>query len=87
MKTNFQFTFANIEEQYRDALEAGYEFLTCAEYAAKKSNLPSLTIVNRVDIDLSVKKAGRLREIFDRLAIKASFYVRLHAPEYNPFFF
>jgi len=87
MTDKFHFTFANIETQYRAALEAGYEFITCLEYAERKGNLPELTIVNRVDIDLSVKKADRLRDIYDRLGIKASFFVRLHAPEYNPFSF
>lgn len=61
--------------------------MTCLEYSEKKDNLPPLTIVNRVDIDFSVKKADRLREIYDRLGIKATFFVRLHAPEYNPFSF
>ena len=87
MKTQFHFTFANLEAQYQAALDAGYEFLTCLEYAERKHALSALTVVNRVDIDLSVKKADRLREIFDRLGIKASFFVRLHAPEYNPFSF
>jgi len=66
---------------------AGYTFINCSEYADRKHELQPLTIVNRVDIDLSVKKADRLRDIFDRLDIKASFFVRLHAPEYNPFSF
>jgi len=87
MKNDFHFTFANIEAQYRAALDAGYKFITCIEYAERKGSLPDLTIVNRVDVDLSVKKADRLREIFNRLCIKASFFVRLHAPEYNPFSF
>ena len=87
MRNVFHFTFANIEAQYRAALGAGYEFITCLDYVTRKDNLPALTIVNRVDIDLSVKKADRLRDIFDRLGIKSSFFVRLHAPEYNPFSF
>ena len=87
MNTQFHFTFANLEAQYSAALDVGYEFLTCLAYAERKHNLPALTVVNRVDIDLSVKKADRLRDIFDRLSIKASFFVRLHAPEYNPFSF
>lgn len=87
MKHDFHFTFANIEAQYRAALDAGYQFITCLEYAERKGSLPDLTVVNRVDIDLSVKKADRLRDIFDRLGIKASFFVRLHATEYNPFSF
>jgi hypothetical protein len=86
-KSEFHFTFANLFTQYHAALEAGYTFMTCAEFAEKKHNLPTLTIVNRVDIDQSVLKADRLRDIYDRLGIKASFFVRLHAHEYNPFSF
>jgi len=87
MSKDFHFTFANIEAQYRAALDAGYQFITCLEYAENKPKLPDLTIVNRVDIDLSVKKADCLRDMFDRLGIKASFFIRLHATEYNPFSF
>lgn len=87
MKTQFQFTFNNIKLQYQAALDAGYQFITCHQYVERRINLPKLTIVNRVDIDFSVKKADRLREIFDCLGIKGTFFVRLHATEYNPFSF
>ena len=33
MNHEFQFTFSNIEAQYRAALDAGYQFITCLEYA------------------------------------------------------
>ena len=36
---------------------------------------------------MSVKKAERLGRIFNELGIKASFFIRLHAKEYNPFSF
>jgi hypothetical protein len=87
MKAPPHFTWADLETQYSTAKELGYEFITCADYVERKNDLPALTCVNRVDIDLSVKKADRLRDIFDRLGIKASLFVRLHATEYNPFAF
>jgi len=89
MKTDFHFTFANIEHQLAVAVANGYQFLTCGGYVQKKAAgaLPVKTLVNRVDIDLSCKKAKRLAEIFNRLGVKGSFFVRLHAPEYNPFSF
>ena len=87
MNANFNFTFADIEAQYSAALDLGYTFITCAEYVRLNGKVPPLTVINRVDIDLSVKKADRLREIFDSLDIAATFFVRLHAPEYNPFSF
>lgn len=87
MSSDFHFTFTGLERQYRAALDLGYEFLTCDDYVARKRALPTLTVVNRVDIDVSVRKAERLLAIFDRLRIKATFFVRLHAGEYNPFAF
>lgn len=84
----FSFTFSNIEKEYIKALEYGYEVITCAEYIEYKKKLNKKKIlVNRVDIDLSVKKCERLIDIFNRLKIKATFFLRLHAPEYNPFSF
>ena len=88
MKNQFHFTFENIRCQYQEALEHRYKIITCAEYVKfRKEGLPSKTIVNRIDIDLSVKKAERLGQIFNDLGIKGSFFIRLHAPEYNPFSF
>lgn len=87
MKNISSFTFESLLEQYKDALRMGYQFLTCEEYVDRKGSLPELVIVNRVDIDLSIKKADRIREIFDSIGIKGTFFVRLHANEYNPFSF
>lgn len=86
--TGFRFTFANLEREFAAVLAEGYRAVTCREYVAEKAaGLVDRLLVNRVDIDLSVKKARRLAEIFDRLGIRGTFFVRLHAPEYNPFSF
>ena len=87
MNHKFEFTFTKIEDQYIKALNEGYEFITCKNYYLKKYDSMKSIIVNRVDIDYSLKKADILREIFDRNEIKASFFIRLHANEYNPFSF
>lgn len=86
MKYPTDFKIRTLEEQYKKAQDLGYEFFTCLDYFNKK-NVNKLTIVNRVDIDLSIGKAEKIREMFERLNIKASFFVRLHAPEYNVFSF
>lgn len=85
----FHFTFENLEKQLRAAVAAGYHFTTCCGYVELKTSneLPDKLIVNRVDIDYSLKKTERLLDIFNRLQIKATFFLRLHAPEYNPFSF
>jgi len=89
MNDPFHFTFSNLKKQYQSAIEAQYRFLTCEEYVhfKKQRAVPSKVIVNRVDIDFSVKKAEVLVDMFNELKIKASFFLRLHAPEYNPFSF
>jgi hypothetical protein len=89
VSSKFTFTFEYIELQLKSAIDAGYTFVSCEEYFHLKANnkVPSLCLVNRVDIDLSCKKAKRLAEIFNRLEVKGTFFVRLHAPEYNPFSF
>jgi peptidoglycan/xylan/chitin deacetylase (PgdA/CDA1 family) len=88
--SEFHFTFYNIKKQYQKAIEAGYDIITCEEYyqlKKAKRAFPSKILINRVDIDLSVKKTERLVDIFNELNIKATFFLRLHAPEYNPFSF
>ena len=83
-----RFTFDYIEQEYMKVKEAGYDFLTCLDYIEwKKNNNSNKIVVNRVDIDFSVKKTKALIQIFNKLQIKATFFLRLHAPEYNPFSF
>ena len=81
------FTYQSLENQLTLAKQNGYQFITCAKFVKKKNSLKSKTIVLRVDIDASPKKAERLCDIFESLGIKATFFVRLHAAEYNPFSF
>jgi hypothetical protein len=84
-----RFTFDYIRDQYRAMLDAGYRVVNCAEYVALRDEgePPQKLIVNRVDVDFSLVKADRLRALFDALGIKGSFFIRLHAKEYNPFDF
>jgi peptidoglycan/xylan/chitin deacetylase (PgdA/CDA1 family) len=83
----FPFTFAEIERQYRSVQEMGYEFITCAEYAQRKADLPARTVVNRIDVDFSIERTGQLLDVLRRVGLKATFFVRLHAKEYNPLSF
>lgn len=85
----FHFTYNKIEEQYKTVKDLGYTFITCEEFVKLKPTLSTNTkiVVNRVDIDFSIKKTKRLIDIFNKLNIKATFFLRLHAPEYNPFSF
>jgi hypothetical protein len=83
-----RFTFAYIQDEFKQVIEQGYKIITCYDYIGyKKRNDQGKVLVNRVDIDFSVKKTERLVRIFNDLEIKATFFLRLHAPEYNPFSF
>lgn len=93
MPRPYRFTFRNIERELRQLLALGYKVITCAQYAARKqaagTGWPAdeRVVVLRVDVDMSLKKAERLAAIFRRLDITASFFIRLHASEYNPYSF
>jgi len=80
------FTFAGCEGYFREALDNGYRVITCEEYIAyKESGRTDKVWVNRLDVDISCRKAKRLATIFNALNIKGSFFIRLHLDEYNPF--
>lgn len=85
----FQFTFKNLEKYFASAQLENYRVVTCKEYAELKSSFTQIPkiLVNRVDVDCSIKKARRVADIFNALKIKATFFIRLHANEYNPFSF
>lgn len=85
---SFQFTFSNLERYFQVGIDQGYKIIPCREYPQhKQASAQNKILVNRVDIDFSVKKAGRIATIFNNLGIKGTFFVRLHANEYNPFSF
>lgn len=88
MPHDFPFTWKKIRNHYENILAAGYKPITCAEYVTYKKNQETEKIlINRVDIDFSVKKTEKLIDIFNDIGIKSTFFLRLHAPEYNPFSF
>lgn len=87
-----KFTFEYIEAEYRALLEMGYRFVTCQDAFDQfrtigRVNNGAPTVINRVDVDFSLVRALRLAEIYNSLGISATFFVRLHAKEYNPFDF
>ncbi len=82
------FTFDHIKKNYSEVVEFGYKVVTCDEYTRLEAGKEHPKIlINRVDVDINLKKAERLGFIFNDLDIKASFFIRLHAHQYNPFSF
>jgi hypothetical protein len=84
----WNFTFENLKQQYEEVLTQGYKVLTCKEYCMHKANAQyDRVLVNRVDVDISPKRAEILSDIYSTLGIHATFFIRLHAFEYNAFSF
>lgn len=85
-KSQFCFTFHNLKKNFEEALNNGYQIIGCIDYVDyKKNKQANKILVNRIDVDVSCEKAMRLARIFNDLKIKATFFIRLHAKEYNPF--
>jgi len=85
---NKEFTYENLKRSYQKAIDLGYEIITCEEYYQRKKSLDGKKIiVNRIDIDIYFNRTDELLSVFNELGIKGTFFIRLHAHEYNPFSF
>ncbi len=85
-----KFTFDFIDREYARIVAAGYQFLNCAQAIAHVDDqrpFSPRTLINRVDVDISVPRALKLGQIFASYGISATFFFRLHANEYNPLSF
>lgn len=82
------FTFQHYEESLRLAKEKGYSFSRLCDFDDNKES--KLLILLRHDLDrdsLGMQKTLSMAEIENRLGIKATYFVRVHSDEYNPFGF
>ena len=85
---NCDFTFEHYQQIFQNAKNNGYKIVSCLDYFLNYKKYKNQKIfINRVDIDLSCEKAKRACEIFNELDINGSFFIRLHAEEYNIFSF
>lgn len=88
MSHEFPFTFDKIRAHFEEVARQGYRVIRCRDYVDyKRSGATDKVLINRIDVDVSPKKALRLAEMFTALGMPATFFVRLHANEYNPFAF
>lgn len=69
-----------------DAKEAGYTFQTCAEVASGEIATEPVMVL-RHDLDALPFRAHGVAMLEHRLGIRASYFVRVHANEYNAFGF
>lgn len=89
MKRFHQFSYEYLESTIKSLFDSGFEFTNCIGYYQSKStkSLSKKMVVLRVDVDISMKKIFNLLKIFENFNIRASFFIRLHSNEYNPFSF
>jgi hypothetical protein len=71
------------EQTLRKALELGYEFPVVSEMR-NREDFPRRFLLMRHDIDTSPRNALEMARIEHRLGIRASHFVLLHSPFYNP---
>ncbi len=77
------FSYSHYEKILKDAKRLGYRIVTCGDFAKKQPKPPY--IVLRHDIEFYPDRAAELAKIERRLGVKSTYFVRLHANEYNPF--
>lgn len=71
------FTFSAYERLLDAALDAGYEFLTVADYLAA-DRLPERFVVLRHDVDRRAAKSRAMAELERDRGVSATYYVREH---------
>ena len=82
-----EFTYAMLEDELGAVLRAGYTPLRCIDYADRMGTPLEKALVLRIDIDFSMGKVKAILDILERTKVRATFFVRLHAFDYNPFSF
>lgn len=83
----FNFTYEQLEKHFAAADNNNYSKINLLEYFYNKNQLHNKTLVTRVDVDFKLSTVPKILKIMSKYGIKASFFIRLHAPEYNPFSF
>lgn len=81
--TKSGFTFADYERNFCSILQAGYRVITMREYFEGAFTSDEKILVNRVDVDVKIDRLPRFLAIYRTLGIRASIFLRLHAPAYN----
>jgi hypothetical protein len=77
------FTYANYESIFREALAADYQVITLRDFFEGEFDQGGKILVNRIDVDFRIDRVPKILAIFDKLGIAGSFFFRLHAPAYN----
>lgn len=79
------FKFKHYKEILNNATRSGYSFTALQDFDNNRNKTP--LIILRHDIDFAPVRALEFAKIENELGIKSTFFVRLHAKQYNPFNF
>lgn len=77
------FTFDYYKKIFQIAIENDYKIITLKEFFSDEYDKNEKILVNRIDVDVKIDRLKTIYKIFKELNVKASIYVRLHAPTYN----
>ncbi len=81
------FRLETLENEIRLAIDKGYKFMTCREWAElPPEHRDSRIVVFRIDVDDSIDKLWQLLDVCYLQKIRGSLFLRLHG-QYNPFSF
>ena len=85
MKSMKRFTWQFYEEMFKTFLNKGYEIITLEWYFTEKFNKYKKLVINRIDVDVKIERLKYIYQIFKKLKIRGSIFLRLHSPYYNLF--
>lgn len=77
------FTFGYYRQIFEEAINKNYKVVTLKDFFLDDYNQEDKILVNRIDVDVKIERLKIIYKIFKELEIKASIYLRLHAPAYN----
>jgi hypothetical protein len=79
------FTFNYYERIFQEALSNNYNVITLKAFFLGEYDPEDKVLVNRIDVDIKIDRLSKIYEIFNRVGIKASIYLRVHSAYYNLF--
>jgi peptidoglycan/xylan/chitin deacetylase (PgdA/CDA1 family) len=78
-----KFTYAGYADIFGSIRSQGYRPITMREYFGGEFESGQRVLVSRVDVDVKIDRLPKLAEIYRALDMRATFFLRLHAPTYN----
>lgn len=80
---NNNFTFDFYRQIFEFAIKKKYKIITLKDFYSNNFNKNSKILINRIDVDVKIDRLNIIYDIFKKLNIKASIFLRLHSPFYN----